>query len=93
MITKRPFQKKCFVGNSHLVEVIKSIKLVADKRLKIEIANIKEMLNKEEICSVTWLMSNDQIAKCQTKRSASPYYMTDCLNNGEMTEKGKGLDC
>ena len=52
---------KCFGGNSDLVEAIKSTKLVADKRLRIEIANIKEMLDKVEICSITWLKFNDQI--------------------------------
>ena len=35
---------KCFVNNSDLVEAIKSTKLVADKRLRIGIASIKEML-------------------------------------------------
>ena len=83
---------KCFVRNSDLVEVIKSTKLVADKRLTIEIADIKEMLDKREICSITWLKSNDQIAHCLTKRGTSPY-MIDSLNNGEMKEKWKELDC
>ena len=58
---------KCFVDNSDLVEAIKSTKLVADKRLRIEIANMKEMLNKREISSVTWLNSNDQLANYLTK--------------------------
>ena len=53
---------KCFVDNSDLVETIKSNKLVADKSLRIETASIKEMLGKGEICSITWLKSNDQIA-------------------------------
>ena len=51
-----------FVDNSDLVKAIKSIKLVADKRLRIEITNIKELLDKGKICLITWLKSNDQIA-------------------------------
>ena len=51
---------KCFVDNNDLVKVIKSTKLVADKRLRTEIASIKEMLDKGEICSITWLKSNNQ---------------------------------
>ena len=78
---------KCFIDNSDLIEVIKSTKLVADKRLRIEIASIKEMLDKGEICSITWLKCNEQITNCLTKRGASVYYMIDYLNNGEMTEK------
>ena len=51
-----------FVDNSDLVKAIKSIKLVADKRLRIKITNIKEILDKGKICLITWLKSNDQIA-------------------------------
>ena len=53
---------KCLVDNSDLVEAIKSTKLVADKRLGIEIVSIKEMLDKGEICSITWPKSNNHIA-------------------------------
>ena len=53
---------KCFLDNRDLFEVIKSTKLFADKRLRIEITSNKEMLDKGEICSITWLKSNDQIA-------------------------------
>jgi len=81
---QKTFPIQCFVDNKDLVEAIKSTKLVADKRLRIEIARIKEMLDKEEICSITWIKSSDQIANCLTKRGASPYNMIDCLNNGEM---------
>ena len=55
---------KCFVDNSDLIKVVKSTKLVADKRLRLEITSIKEMLDKGEICSITWLKFNDQIASC-----------------------------
>ena len=78
---------KCFVDHSNLVEAIKSTKLVVDKKLRIEIASIKEILDKGEICLVTWLKSNDQIANCLSKRDALTYNMIDCLNNGEMIEK------
>ena len=54
---------KCLVDNSDLVEAIKSTKLVVDKRLGIEIVSIKEMLDKGEIYSITWLKSNNHIAK------------------------------
>ena len=50
---------KCFVDNKDLVKAIKSTKLVVDKRLRIEIASIKEMFDKGEICLVIWLKSND----------------------------------
>ena len=69
---------KCFVDNSDLVKAIKSTKLV-DKRLRTEITSIKEILDNWEICSITWLKSNDQIANCLTKRGALPYYMIDWI--------------
>ena len=60
-------KRKCFGDNSDLVEVIKSTKLVVDKRLRIEIASIKEMFDKGEICLVIWLKSNDQIVYLKEK--------------------------
>ena len=36
---------KCFIDNSDLVKAIKSTKLVAGKRLRVEIASIKEILD------------------------------------------------
>ena len=62
MITKKTIPIKCFVDNSDLIEKIKSTKLVAEKRLRIEIASIKKMLDKGEICSLTCQKFNDQIA-------------------------------
>ena len=50
---------KCFVDNNDLVKAIKSTKLVADKRLRIEITSIKKILDKGEICSIRWPKSND----------------------------------
>ena len=64
---------KCFVDNNDLVEAIKLSKLMADKTLRIELASIKEMLDKGEICSVTWLKSNDQIA---VKQKEVPHLTT-----------------
>ena len=58
---------------------IYSSKTLTKKRLKIELCAIRESLEKEEICSVTWANSRDQLADCLTKEEASREKLYDVL--------------
>ena len=75
---------RCYVDNGDLVESVKSSKSVQDKRLRIEVASIKQMLERKEITSVQWVGTKDQIANCLTKGGASPYDLLNCLKYGEI---------
>ena len=44
---------------------------VSDKRLKLDFAVLRDMLDKEEIEKVSWLDGSHQLADCLTKRGAS----------------------
>ena len=61
----------CYVDNRSLVDALKSSKPVDGKRLRIEMAVIKEMISKHEIESVTWIPTSSMIANCLTKGGAS----------------------
>ena len=74
----------CYVDNGDLVESLKSSKSVQDKRLRIEIASMKQMLDRKELTQVKWVSTKDQIANCLTKGGASPYDLLDCLKYGEI---------
>ena len=74
----------CYVDNADLVEALKSQKSVTDKRLRIEIASMKQMLDRKELKAVQWVGSKDQIANCLTKLGASPFDLLDCLCNGKL---------
>ena len=61
----------CKVDNKSLVDALSSSKQVDDKRLRIDIAVLDEMLEKKEINNVSWVDSSSQLADCLTKRGAS----------------------
>ena len=61
----------CYIDNKSLVDVLESKKNVEDKRLRIDVAVIRDMLQKKEISSIHWVSTNNQLANCLTKRGAS----------------------
>ena len=62
---------KCFVDNRSLVEALSSYKSVDDKRLRIDISVIKDMIQSGELKEVNWVGTSKQLADCLTKRGAS----------------------
>ena len=62
---------KCYVDNKSLVENLYSTKLVDDKQLRINIAVIRDMLEREDLREVCWVQSARQIANVLTKRGAN----------------------
>ena len=61
----------CYIDSKQLHEALYSIHPVLDKRLRVEIRILCEMLEKKEINSVKWISSEEQLANCLTKRGAS----------------------
>ena len=70
---------KCFVDNKSLVDALRSMKKVDDKYLRINIACLKEMLERGDISSVEWVETKRQIANCLTKKEASPFSLTEAI--------------
>ena len=62
---------KCFADSKSLHDAVYSSKILTEKRLKIELCAICQLLEKEEIHSVTWVSSSDQLVDCLTKEGAS----------------------
>lgn len=65
------FNIRCYVDNKSLVESLNSCKLVDDKRLRIDMAVLKNMISCGEIEPVSWISTEHQLANCLTKRGAS----------------------
>ena len=61
----------CYVDNKSLVDALYSCKHVDDKRLRIDVAVLQDMLEKREITEVSWVDKGQQLADCLTKRGAS----------------------
>ena len=62
---------KCFVDNKSLVDNLHSTKLVEDKLMRSPMAVLKDLLERQEVASVTWVRAARQIADALTKRGAS----------------------
>ena len=65
------FPIHCYTDSKSLLESVHSTKTLKEKRLKVDVCVIREMLEKKEIESINWCPSNRQLADCLTKSSAS----------------------
>ena len=70
------------IDNNNLHTLIHSTTSITEKRLRIEIAAVKEMIEKQEVASVNWVKSDDQLANCLTKRGASSQKLIHVLTSG-----------
>ena len=70
---------KCFVDNKSLVDALRSMKKVEDKYLRINIACLKEMIERKEILSVEWIGTAKQLANCLTKKGASSITLLEAI--------------
>ena len=73
---------KCFVDNKSIVDNVNSTKNVDDRRLRIDIAVLKSMLENKEIESITWIESSLQLADSLTKKGANSQKLRAALTGG-----------
>ena len=74
-----PMDVKCFVDNKSLVESLYSSKHVEDRRLRLDMAVIRDMLDRGELHRVSWVDTASQLADCLTKRGASTQRLRDAI--------------
>ncbi|XDV39471.1 hypothetical protein PO909_008715, partial [Leuciscus waleckii] len=68
--------------NFSLVYALKSTKFVAEKRLRLEISSIKELIQTKRVGQVLWSETKDQLADCLTKKGASSTSLLRALYEG-----------
>ena len=76
----------CYIDNKSLYENIYSTKLVSEKRLRIDIASVKQMIERKEIDKVQWVKTSQQISDCLTKRGANCKKLLDIIKQGSLME-------
>ena len=76
----QPLKINCFVDNKSLVDALQSTNVIEDRRLRIDMAVIRCMLEKREIHSVSWVATSKQLADCLTKRGASTMLLRAALS-------------
>jgi hypothetical protein len=62
---------QCYVDNKSLVDALYSSKMVDDRRLRLDVAVLQDMMARHEVESVSWVSTSAQLANCLTKRGAS----------------------
>ena len=62
---------ECFTDNQQSYDSVYSIRPIQDKRLRTEIALLREMINKKEITNIDWIENKYEIADCLAKCGAS----------------------
>ena len=77
---------KAIVDNKSTVDAIHSTAPVEDKKLRRDVARIKQMLNTKEIQSVSWCPGKEQLADCMTKRTASSFNLMKVFKSGRRDE-------
>ena len=75
---------ECRTDNHSLVEAIYSSKPILDKRLRVDIAIVTQMIERKEIKKITWIDKSLQLADCLTKRKASPCKLLQVLAEGRL---------
>ena len=68
--------------NKSLYDAIQSNTSVAEKRLRLDISSIKELINDNQVKHVVWSASNEQLADCLTKKGASSLELLHGLDSG-----------
>ena len=72
---------ECRTDSGSLNENLQSFKPLLDKRLRVDIASIREMLEKEELKKVTWIGTESQLADSLTKKGASCDKLLEVIKN------------
>ena len=75
-----------WVDHKGVVQSINSTNTIVDKRLRIDTAMIRQMLDKKEISSVSHCPGKDQLADCLTKRGANGSHLLETINTGKIVK-------
>ena len=72
------------VDSKCLHDAIYSTKLVDDKRLRIDIAALKQLIDQKKVAEIKWCSSEKQLANALTKRGASATQLLDVMRLGSL---------
>ena len=77
------FPIKCITDNKSLHDASQTIKVVTDPRLKVEMAIVRQMVEKNEI-TVNWTETGKQLADSLTKEGSSSVDLLQVITTGDV---------
>ena len=81
---KKPekYQLKAIIDNKSCLEALRSSSQIEDKRLRIEIGEVKEMIKAKIVNEIIWVEGSAQLADALTKRGASGLGIQEVIQRG-----------
>ena len=73
---------RAIVDNKSTVDAVHSTAPVEDKKLRRDVSIIKQMLNRNEVASVSWCPGKEQLADPMTKRTAPAFRLMSVFQSG-----------
>ena len=70
--------------NKSLVDQLHTTTAIENKRLRIDISVLKDMLQEGDISQFKWVPTELQIANALTKKGCSSLYLHEVLNNRQL---------
>ena len=86
-MTEQTIPIEAYVDNKSVTEAVHSTRMVDDRRLRLDIAAIKESLHRKDVAAIRWCPGQDQLANCMTKKGASGYHLMTVIQNGRIDIK------
>ena len=84
---------RLITDNKSMMENASSITLLEDKRLRIEMAILRESIENHDIEKIVWIASKDNLANSLTKAGASTRYLVDVVMHNLKFDYDKNLFC
>ena len=75
---------ECRTDSQSLYNAVYSMTSLLDKRLRVDMAILREMVQRNEIQAITWIPTSKQIADCLTKRGSSSIKLLEVLHNNQL---------
>ena len=82
----KPVTIKCYTDNKWLYESVQSTTIPSDRRLRVDLSRIREMVNQSEV-ELFWINGKHQVADCLTKRGASSLLLFETIERCEIDMK------
>ena len=73
---------QCFTDNKSLLEASSTSNVTDEKRLRIEMAYIREV-KENKLISLSWVSTDEQLADCLTKAGASKNLLRTIIAKGQ----------
>ena len=81
---RTPLSIQGYTDNKSLCDALKSSKYVTDRRLRIDIGALKELIRDDNVEEIKWVDNKNQLADALTKKGSSVHKLISVLEKGHL---------